>query len=185
MRFYINNFKSKLLEELPRAKVGSALPLDPEALNLIRATLQTHAANYIRLTLSLAGDKDFELIDVVNRNGIITILRGAVEGSLSKSWAAGSKIICAPTSGSFRSGHNFTYYIKVQAAIDRSLMALRISKNDGRSQILNIQDLRDIGRAGDKTSIAVCDMADGDELLLEVRGVTDSNQLNFVNASRA
>ncbi|PIT55022.1 hypothetical protein [Snodgrassella alvi] len=180
MRYYKNNFSTSLLEELAVNKKDTKLTLDEKSTELLLQSIpKSRGQHYMRLTLQSADAAEYELIDVYNRYGEdLIICRFGMEDSIPTSWPAGTRILCAPTAQSF---HNSQItYINDRWGIDDGNV-LAIDARNGRTQILPAAE------DGDETAdypVVFMHMHDGDEMLLELKGIDSADQLPaFINAT--
>ena len=184
MKHYINNFNASLLEVLGEDKQLTRLVLDESATKKITAILprcynQSSPEHYMRLTLQSMDGASYELIDICNSGGKLSIWRAGMEGTACSAWPAGTQVLCAATAASFGNDGG-TIVIEREAAINDQLNALEIDASNGRNQVL---------LAGKDESedlpIVIINMKDGDEMLLEFKGINTIDELPVVlNASR-
>ncbi|MCT6882331.1 MAG: hypothetical protein M3Z51_08180 [Snodgrassella alvi] len=184
MKHYINNFNASLLEALDENKQLTRLVLDESATKKITTVLprcynQSSPEHYMRLTLQSMDGASYELIDICNSGGKLSIWRAGMEGTACSAWPAGTQVLCAATAASFGNDGG-TIVIEREAAINDQLNALEIDASNGRNQVL---------LAGEDESedlpIVIINMKDGDEMLLEFKGINTIDELPVVlNASR-
>ncbi|PIT54739.1 hypothetical protein [Snodgrassella alvi] len=182
MRCYKNNFSTTLVEELALNKKDARLILDEESTELLLQTIpRSRRQHYMRLTLQSADAAEYELIDVYNRYGEdLIICRDGMEDTTPAEWPAGTRILCAPTAQSFQPSQ-ITYVNDRLEIANRNTLV--IDARNGKTQILLPIDDVD-GETKEWYPIVFTHMQDGDEMLLEVRGVDSADQLPaFINAT--
>lgn len=187
MKHYINNFNASLLEALGEDKQFTRLVLDESATRKITAVLprcysQSGPEHYMRLTLQSMDGASYELIDICNNGGELSIWRAGMEGTACSAWPAGTQVLCAATAASF-SNDGGTVVIERGDAISDQLNALKIDALNGLNQVLlppwNEWD------ESENMPVVIINMKDGDEMLLEFKGIDTIDELPaFLNASR-
>ncbi|OOX79310.1 hypothetical protein [Snodgrassella alvi] len=190
MKHYINNFNASLLEVLGEDKQLTRLVLDESATKKITAILprcynQSSPEHYMRLTLQSMDGTSYELIDICNNGGELSIWRAGMEGTACSAWPAGTQVLCAATAASF-SNDGGTAVIKYEDAINDQLNALKIDALNGLNQVLlPVTDESDESDESKNLPIVIVNMKDGDEMLLEFKGIDTIDELPaFLNASR-
>lgn len=187
MKHYINNFNASLLEVLGEDKQLTRLVLDESATKKITAILprcynQSSPEHYMRLTLQSMDGTSYELIDICNNGGELSIWRAGMEGTACSAWPAGTQVLCAATAASFRNDGG-TAVIKYEDAINDQLNALKIDALNGLNQVL--LPVTDESDKSKNLPIVIVNMKDGDEMLLEFKGIDTIDELPaFLNASR-
>ena len=187
MKHYINNFNASLLEVLSEDKQLTRLVLDESATKKITAILprcynQSSPEHYMRLTLQSMDGTSYELIDICNNGGELSIWRAGMEGTACSAWPAGTQVLCAATAASFRNDGG-TAVIKYEDAINDQLNALKIDALNGLNQVL--LPVTDESDESKNLPIVIVNMKDGDEMLLEFKGIDTIDELPaFLNASR-
>ena len=187
MKHYINNFNASLLEVLSEDKQLTRLVLDESATKKITAILprcynQSSPEHYMRLTLQSMDGTSYELIDICNNGGELSIWRAGMEGTACSAWPAGTQVLCAATAASFRNDGG-TAVIKYEDAINDQLNALKIDALNGLNQVL--LPVTDESDKSKNLPIVIVNMKDGDEMLLEFKGIDTIDELPaFLNASR-
>ncbi|PIT12160.1 hypothetical protein BGI32_10485 [Snodgrassella alvi] len=180
MRCYKNNFSTTLVEELALNKKDVELILDEESTELLlQAIPESRGQHYMRLTLQSADAAEYELIDVYNQyNQSLRICRTGMEETALAAWPAGTRILCAPTAQSFQPSQ--ITYVNDRWEIDDGNI-LTIDAHNGSTQILPAAE------DGDETAgypVVFAHMHDGDEMLLELKGIDSVDQLPvFANAT--
>ena len=187
MKHYINNFNASLLEVLGEDKQLTRLVLDESATKKITAILprcynQSSPEHYMRLTLQSMDGTSYELIDICNNGGELSIWRAGMEGTACSAWPAGTQVLCAATAASFRNDGG-TAVIKYEDAINDQLNALKIDALNGLNQVL--LPVTDESDESEDLPVVIVNMKDGDEMLLEFKGINTIDELPaFLNASR-
>lgn len=184
MKHYINNFNASLLEALDEDKQLTRLVLDESATRKITAVLprcynQSSPEHYMRLTLQSMDGASYELIDICNDGGELSVWRAGMEGTACSAWPAGTQVLCAATAASF-SNDGGTVVIEYEDAISDQLNALKIDALNGLNQVLLPP-----WDESENMPVVIINMKDGDEMLLEFKGIDTIGELPaFLNASR-
>jgi len=187
MKHYINNFNASLQEALGEDKQFTQLVLDESATRKITAVLprcynQSSPEHYMRLTLQSMDGASYELIDICSSDGELFIWRAGMEGTACSAWPAGTQVLCAATAASFRNDGG-TAVIKYEDAISNQLNALKIDALNGLNQVL--LSVTDESGESEGLPVVIVNMKDGDEMLLEFKGIDTIGELPaFLNASR-
>jgi hypothetical protein len=182
MRYYKNNFSTSLLEELAVNKKDTKLTLDEKSTELLLQSIpNSRGQHYMRLTLQSADAAEYELIDVYNRYGEdLIICRFGMEDTTPAAWPAGTRILCAPTEQSFQNSQITHANVRLEIANRNTLI---IDARNGKTQILLPIDDVD-GETKEWYPIVFTHMHDGDEMLLELKGIDSADQLPaFINAT--
>ncbi|WP_239323666.1 hypothetical protein [Snodgrassella gandavensis] len=180
MRCYKNNFSTTLVEELALNKKDAELILDEESTELLlQAIPMSRGRHYMRLTLQSADAAEYELIDVYNQyNNSLIICRAGMEETTPAAWPAGTRILCAPTAQSFQPKQ--ITHVNVRWQIDDRNTLIIDARNGSTQILLPAED-------GDETAgypVVFTHMRDGDEMLLELKGIDSADQLpDFANAT--
>ena len=184
MKHYINNFNVTLQEALDADKQFTRLALDENATRKITDVLpycynQSSPEHYMRLTLQNTDGTAYEVIDICNDGGMLSIWRAGMEGTACTAWPAGTQVLCAATAASFRNDGG-TAVIEYEDAISYRLNALEIDALNGLNQVLLPPRDESINMP-----VVIVNMKDGDEMLLEFKGIDTVDELPaFLNASR-
>ena len=184
MKHYINNFNVTLQDALDADKEFTQLILDESATQKITDVLpycfnQSSPEHYMRLTLQNMDGTTYEVIDICNDGGKLSIWRAGMEGTACVAWPAGTQVLCAATAASFRNDGG-TAVIEYEDAINYQLNALKIDALNGLNQVLLPP-----WDESENMPVVIFNMKDGDEMLLEFKGIDTIDELPaFLNASR-
>lgn len=184
MKHYINNFNATLQEALDADKQFTRLALDENATRKITDVLpycynQSSPEHYMRLTLQNTDGTAYEVIDICNDGGELSVWRAGMEGTACAAWPAGTQVLCAATAASFRNDGG-TAVIEYEDAVSYRLNALKIDALNGLNQVLLPPRDESINMP-----VVIVNMKDGDEMLLEFKGIDTVDELPaFLNASR-
>ncbi|PIT51418.1 hypothetical protein BHC48_03770 [Snodgrassella communis] len=179
-RCYLNNFSTSLLSPLPENKTNFFCMLSEDATQKINAVLPAsnspeNPQYFMRLTLQNADATEYELIDVFRFFNQLIILQCGAENTVITSWPEGTRVLCASTAGSFsQQRNNNTVIITEMEAISYQIQKIIIDASRGNSQILLLENN---SNQQNKLPILITNMQDGDELLLEIKGVDSINAL--------